>query len=448
MYEYLHQFSLNFWLAFAYVMVALGAATYLISLGITSIHLNRLSQNAQSSPIKTTIMCFSQAMVCMIIVLYFFFPLYSTYKVPLTLVMFIFTYTARYYYWRNLSEVFNENKTLRIIYSGIVVGAIGCCLIHLLWFFMKGAGPCCLGQELVKNPASNYILKVQIPFLMNESFSRFVKFFTITVSIVYIRFFLISLKTRDYLMIFGLLISVLNIFYTTSYHAFGFKYWIPLYFVVDLLEYTRLQQLEVTHFANKLNEQKQSYHSMIHDLANPLQFTNLRLQRLKRTNSIDDSKEVNAIYEGTKSAIDILNNYKNVGSNESFISDIIQEVISIFPESNIIYTRPKNEVRVNKGIIKNSLINLIKNSHEALKEDLEWIEIKINNFDDRLIIKVIDNGKYVDFKTPDSAFDFGTSSKGDKRGVGLYSIKKDIEKINGNLKLVNEESYTCFTIEI
>ncbi|MFG1483608.1 ATP-binding protein [Halobacteriovorax sp. HFRX-2_2] len=448
MYEYLHQFSLNFWLAFGYVLIALGAATYLISLGVTSIHLNRLSQNAQSSPIKTVVMCFSQAAVCLIIVSNFFFPLYSVYKVPLTLVMFIFTYTARYHYWRNLSEVFNENKTLRVIYNGIVVGAIGCCLIHLFWFLMKGPGPCCLGEEYIKNPASNYILKVQIPYLMNDSFSGFVKFFTISVSLVYIRFFLISLKSRDYLMIFGLFISVLNIFYTTSYHAFGFKYWIPLYFVVDLLEYTRLQQLEVSHFAQKLKEQKQSYNSMIHDLANPLQFTNLRLQKLKRDNSINESREVKAIYEGTRSAIDILNNYKNRGTNESLISDVVEEVISIFPDIKIFYTRPHKEVRVNKGVIKNSLINLIKNSHEALKEELEWIKININNVEDRLVIKIIDNGKFVDFKSPELAFEFGASTKGDRRGVGLYSIKRDIEKLNGNLKLDNEESFTCFTIEI
>ncbi|MFG1513780.1 ATP-binding protein, partial [Halobacteriovorax sp. ZH3_bin.1] len=103
---------------------------------------------------------------------------------------------------------------------------------------------------------------------------------------------------------------------------------------------------------------------------------------------------------------------------------------------------------VNKGIIKNSLINLIKNSHEALKEELEWIKININNVEDRLVIKIIDNGKFVNFKSPELAFDFGSSTKGDKRGVGLYSIKREIEKLNGNLKLDNEESFTCFTIEI
>ncbi|AYF44428.1 GHKL domain protein [Halobacteriovorax sp. BALOs_7] len=316
MYEYLNTFLAGtdisvpeLWSAIIYICITVGASFYLISMGISGLSLQNLSNKEPDKKIQTSIMCFAQAVVCFFIIAHFFMPIYSKAKVATTLLMFICTYTARYYYWENLSKVFDEPKAMRWVYKSIVFGAISLCLIHLLWMAFYDVHTCCLGPNLIKSNANNFILKVQIPFVLNKSFSGLVAFFTLAVSVVYIRFFLISLKQGDRLMIFGLLLSVLNILYTTSFHAFGFQYWIPLYFIVDLIEYTRLQQLELSQSREQYRSHDESYRMVIHDIANPIQFSSLKLNRLKR-NSLISLDDANDISTQNSRIIEALNNHK------------------------------------------------------------------------------------------------------------------------------------------
>ncbi len=446
MYEYLSELSADLWLSVVYILLCLGAACYLISMGLTSLKFERIVHVARRSYLKTSLMCFAQAVVCLIIVSNFFVPLYSEVKVTLTLIMFIFTYTARYYYLRNVSEVFKERYFLRWVYNAIVFGAIGACVIHLIWLYSSDVYTCCLGYPVQKTNPVNYILQVQIPFKMNETFSRFISFFTISVSLVYLRLFTISFKTRDKFMIVGLFLSVANIFYTTSFHAFGFKYWIPLYFIVDLLEYTRLQQIELSEYAREIHNQDLSYRMMIHDIANPLQINSVRLEKLRKRPAVYDSKDVKAIYNGTRSAIDILKHYNGQLSEEATISQVVEEVKSIFNDSNIIYQPPAKEVSVPRVKIKNILINLIKNSHEALEHELEWIKIKAHNIENGLELKIIDNGKYSNIKHPNRLLKGFVNFRRSGRGLGLLSIKKEIESVSGSFMLEEEDSNTCFKI--
>lgn len=317
MYEYFNRFllasnlsSIEFWSAITYILVTVGACFYLLSMAISGLAIRKLSKSESPYRIRTAAMCFSQAIVCIFIVAHFFMPLYSTAKIATTLVMFIFTYIARYFYLSNLSRVFKENNKYQYFYNFIVFGAITLCIIHLIWMAITDTHTCCLGEVAIRNKAHNYILQVQIPFLMNKSFSSFVTFFTLSVSAIYMRFFYLSLKHGDRVMIIGLLFSVVNIFYTTSYHAFGFETWIPLYFLVDLIEYTRLQQLELSEARKLYKSKDQSFHMVLHDIANPIQLSTLKLKSLKRKSKIS-LKDFNIISKHNRELIEAINKHKN-----------------------------------------------------------------------------------------------------------------------------------------
>ena len=107
------------------------------------------------------------------------------------------------------------------------------------------------------------------------------------------------------------------------------------------------------------------------------------------------------------------------------------------------------KVRADKAILLMSILNLVKNSLDSLKESPQK-EIKIS-----LIFKgadayigVIDSGK-MDYILKDKIFERGFSTKSDhsNHGLGLYMVRKQLQLMDYDIELRDFKN-TFFVIKI
>lgn len=268
---------------------------------------------------------------------------------------------------------------------------------------------------------------------------------------VYFRFLYLSYKFKDYAIFFGICISIIILGYFLGNRIFHFTYYAPIFFLMDIIVYTQMQKIEVKQISAEFELNRSKEKMFIHDIANPLHYSWMRLRKLvgnKSNFSLTDEKDVEALYNATSSAIDILNKYRDMESPRKEVSEVVDKIICMFPEIEIYYIAPEVEVVVDSRIIQNALINLVKNSIEALGDDLQWIKIMTFNYNDGIHIKYVDSGKYFNFKKPERAFKIGESRKvgPQEKGLGLASIRREIEEVGGSIELAEYQSNTCFDI--
>ena len=99
--------------------------------------------------------------------------------------------------------------------------------------------------------------------------------------------------------------------------------------------------------------------------------------------------------------------------------------------------------------------NLIKNGLEVLKEgEKMWVRVlgKKETGSDFVRIEVGNNGVLIPKEEMEHIFDFGISTKGRNRGIGLALSQKVVESHNGKLEVsseeVNGERETVFSISL
>ncbi len=123
--------------------------------------------------------------------------------------------------------------------------------------------------------------------------------------------------------------------------------------------------------------------------------------------------------------------------------------INVFPNvmcANRNYNIPIHEVIEILGIVINNAIECL------IDMDREFKELKIDIHDelDKLYIAVENITEYITYEMIEKMFDAGYSSKGNGRGVGLYSLKNIVNKNNGELHVENlqDEKGNWFRIKI
>ena len=110
----------------------------------------------------------------------------------------------------------------------------------------------------------------------------------------------------------------------------------------------------------------------------------------------------------------------------------------------------KLEITADEQLVEQILINMVKNSIDALENVEENKEIKLNAFINNAgnrVIQVIDNGQGIIKEVGEKVFIpfFTTKSKGS--GIGLSLSKQIMRLHNGNIKVASEPfKETCFTI--
>lgn len=95
--------------------------------------------------------------------------------------------------------------------------------------------------------------------------------------------------------------------------------------------------------------------------------------------------------------------------------------------------------------------NLIENSIESFIDyniDNKFIKIQILQNKSFFSISVTDNGKSISDDILNKIFDYGFSTKGKNRGVGLYLVQEKLKLYNGNIRIERDESKKTFIIEV
>lgn len=94
----------------------------------------------------------------------------------------------------------------------------------------------------------------------------------------------------------------------------------------------------------------------------------------------------------------------------------------------------KESVRTDKNLLKQVLLNLIKN---ALEADATRITVHLEATEERLTVEIIDNGKGIDEKIKPAIFKPYISSKTKGMGLGLHITRRLVQALNGEIELVS-----------
>ena len=112
------------------------------------------------------------------------------------------------------------------------------------------------------------------------------------------------------------------------------------------------------------------------------------------------------------------------------------------------------EIEGYKNEFSQVLVNLLNNAKDILVEkDVcpAYIRIFVIQGDDKLVLKVCDNGGGIPDSQLEKIFDpyFSTKEEGKGTGIGLYMSKMIIEDhMYGKLSVSNTAEGACFSIEL
>lgn len=110
---------------------------------------------------------------------------------------------------------------------------------------------------------------------------------------------------------------------------------------------------------------------------------------------------------------------------------------------------PSLTISCDKDAFVRSMVNLIKNSFEAIaRQDVRWVKILAEKVQRDLVIKIVDNGPGIE--QPQKLFDSFHTTKKTQGGVGLglQVVKSYFESIGGEVQYTQDAGHTCFLIKI
>ncbi len=249
--------------------------------------------------------------------------------------------------------------------------------------------------------------------------------------------------------------------YKIQLNCFSNKY---LCIIEDISNIIKLKE-ELTR-AEKLSFLGRISSEITHEVKNPLNSIKLKITLLEKIMESNDGKVKN-ILNNITSEIDRLSNIvndflqfgKNIVLNKSnfFVEDLIYEILNdlneeinkfnIKTEANL---KGNNKYRIyaDRNKIKQTFLNLINNSIEALKsignerKIIITRKIKENN----IIIEFKDNGNGI--KDEKNLFTPFYTTKKSGTGLGLIVSKKNVETHNGKISYARKNNFTVFTVEL
>lgn len=223
-----------------------------------------------------------------------------------------------------------------------------------------------------------------------------------------------------------------------------------IYFIDDYTEryrYERINRQEA-----KMVAVGELSSGLAHEIRNPLGLIKSYLYILKKkvTDSLgnhaidvmDDS--VNRI----NSLVENLLGFSRMSMDKTVLVDIEKLIKSIInlEEKNLVNNnikvdlnfdiKGKKEIKINEDIIKLSLINLINNAIDALKEGGKHeknIVINVKEDDSCLILQFKDNGIGIEKEKIDGIFNPFYTTKVTGTGLGLYIINSEIRGVGGSI---------------
>lgn len=216
---------------------------------------------------------------------------------------------------------------------------------------------------------------------------------------------------------------------------------------------------------------KEMAQQVAHEIKNPLTPMKLNLQHLERQLNVSEDefklmkpkieKIAANMIEQIESLSQIASDFSKFArpTDQEFkpveLNELLASVAELYePEENLTIETElhQGELRVLgvKDELRRTLINLVKNAHEAMPEGGKvTLTSALSRAKDKVVISVKDNGEGIPEETQDQIFVPNFSTKSSGTGLGLAITKKVIEEHDGEITFTSEKGKgTTFTIHL
>jgi len=203
-----------------------------------------------------------------------------------------------------------------------------------------------------------------------------------------------------------------------------------------------------------------------HKIRNPLNAISMTAQRLSSefvvNKDAEEFQKLNTIVKKEITQIsEIINQFLQFSRPEPIckvecsVNDIIKSVLDLYSPT----TEKKNiatsfhfdeelKVFLDDDKIKQSLINLVENSIDAIGENGE-ISISLNSKRNNIIITLEDNGHGIDKNNLDKIFNLYFTTKASGTGIGLAQVYRVVSEHDGQINVSSQPGKgTTFTISL
>ena len=227
-----------------------------------------------------------------------------------------------------------------------------------------------------------------------------------------------------------------------------------------------IDQIEESAIKLARSERKQAWREMAkqvaHEIKNPLTPMRLSVQSFAHNFDPKDPDIKEKLKEFSESMIQQIDTMSSIASAFSNFAqmpqavredlnmvDEVKKALDIFHEYYISY-EPEKEVimaKLDKIHLTRIVTNLITNSIHALKNTADpQIEVRLKEFDDRVLIEVEDNGDGIRKEDAAMVFEPKFTTKSSGMGLGLPMVRNILEAYNGSISFESKPGKTVFSV--
>ena len=227
-----------------------------------------------------------------------------------------------------------------------------------------------------------------------------------------------------------------------------------------------IDQIEESAIKLARSERKQAWREMAkqvaHEIKNPLTPMRLSIQSFAHSFDPKDPDIKEKLKEFSESMIQQIDTMSSIASAFSNFAQMphavwedlnmveeVKKALDIFRESYISY-EPEKEVimaKLDKIHLTRIVTNLITNSIHALKNTPDpKIEVRLKEFDDRVLLEVEDNGDGIRKEDAAMVFEPKFTTKSSGMGLGLPMVRNILEAYNGSISFESEPGKTVFSV--
>jgi signal transduction histidine kinase len=206
-----------------------------------------------------------------------------------------------------------------------------------------------------------------------------------------------------------------------------------------------------------------------HEIKNPLTPMKLSVQFLQRSWSDKDSSFDKKLEKCTQTLIDQINTLSNIATEFSTFAKMpkpnrevvnlvvtIENIMTLFVNTENLKMKTNIEnfdqllIISDHEHISRGLTNLVKNGIQAIPEEKDgYIQIMAEKNEEKVQIRIIDNGTGIHPEQTDKLFIPNFTTKSSGMGMGLPIVKDIIEAANGKIWFESEYGYgTTFIVEL
>ncbi|GAB4154244.1 MAG: HAMP domain-containing sensor histidine kinase [Winogradskyella sp.] len=229
-----------------------------------------------------------------------------------------------------------------------------------------------------------------------------------------------------------------------------------------------IDELEASAVKLATSEREQAWREMAkqvaHEIKNPLTPMRLSVQSFQRKFDPNDENIHQKVQEYSNTLIQQIDTMSSIASAFSNFAKmpaqkseqldvvyVIKLALDIFNEDYISFEAEQNEIiaKFDRTQLIRVVTNLVKNSIQAMPEDIDnpSIKVKVFSVGDEVKITIEDNGIGISEETKAKIFEPKFTTKSSGMGLGLAMVKNIMETFKGSITFTSQEGEgTIFTL--